>query len=321
MEQPTVRIVYGLTLETGKWLRAEIEHGVQSAGIVTMPICRYRKEGVYQYMTEQQESVLILEEGLQASSPYVAEDIIKLTDTGKSKILFLLDRKHYGTDYTKTLYLCGILNAVYTDEVSGTELVRLLLSGRTNEEARKYYGIELHRDAQKNLAEINSAYLDMYLKYIEDSTLQSEMDSRYSFAASQLSSAENKVLIESLSPEVSRFLEGNETYRQYRSGRERRGFFTRLAEAGARKKQQEPLVEAGSVSNGLEAEPPTGFEPEPDMSWKASGCLGESEREEDMLAVLDRFRRFRGNEGGGEEQVVKRDTLIEFGHYLQTLDA
>lgn len=321
MEQPTARIVYGLTLETGKWLRAEIEYGAQAAGIVTIPICRYRKEGIYQYLTEQQESVLILEEGLQASSPYAAEDIIKLTDAGKSKILFLLDRKHYGTDYVKTLYLCGILNAVYADEVHGAELVHLLLSGRSNEEARRYYGIEFHRDAQKNLAEINSEYLDRYLEYIEDSTLQSEMDSRYSFVASRLSIAENKVLIDSLSPEVSRFLEGNEVYKQYRSGRERKGFFSRLTEAGTRKRRQEPSAEANSISSGLEVEPPIGFEPEPDVLRKATAHLGGLEEEDDMLAVLDRFRNFRENECGEEEQPVKQDTLVEFGRYLQTLDA
>ena len=315
MEQPTVRVVYGLTLETGKRLRAEMEQAAREAGIEITPICRYRKEGVYQYMTEQQDSILILEERLQASSPYVDEDIIKMTEAGKTKIIFLLDQRHFGSDYIRTLYLCGILNAVFIQEATGAELVRLLITGRTNEEARKYYGIRLHRDIQKELAEINSEYLGICLEYIEDSTIQSEMDSRYRFAASRLSGEENKVLIDSLSPEILRFLEGNEIYRQYRGGRERKGFLSRLTAGGKKKPEPDMRMERAVLENEL----PMGMEPE--IHLEPSGHLLETEGEEDMLAVLDRFRNFRDNSSTEENQPVRRDTLIDFGHYLQTLDA
>lgn len=307
MEQPMVRVVYGLTLETGK-LRAEIEQAAREAGVEIMPICRYRKEGIYQYMADQPESILILEENLQASSPYTDDDIVKISEEGNPHILFLLDEKHYGTDYMKTLYLSGILNAVFTQQATGVELVRLLISGRTNEEARNYYGIQLHRDAQKDRGEVNTEYLGTCLEYIEDSTVQSEMDSRYRFAASRLSPKENMVLIDSLSPEINRFLEGNEIYKHYQRGRERKGFFSRI---GARKKTKEPALEVDGT--GEEDTMPEILREQPVNFMEPLG-------EEDMLAVLDRFRNYR-DDSKEEGQPMKLDSLVEFGHYLQSLDA
>lgn len=316
MEQPTVRVVYGLTLETGKQLREEIERELREAGIEIISICRYRKDGIYQYVAEQKETVLILEEGLQASSLYGQEDIIKLTDSGNHKILFLLDQKHYGTDYMKTLYLCGVLNAVFLQEATGAELVRLMLNGRTNEEARSYYGIKFHRDAQKEMAEINTEYLGTCLEYIEDSTLQSEMDSRYRFTASRLSREENKVLIDSLSPGITRFLEGNEIYRQYRSGRTRRGFLSRFKGPGKEAQESVVIYEEAGCKDGNHM----GEDIKPEAHRDINDRL-EPEGEEDMLSILDRYRNFREGGGGEEVHELARDSLIEFGHYLQTLEA
>ena len=47
----------------------------------------------------------------------------------------------------------------------------------------------------------------------------------------------------------------------------------------------------------------------------------EPEGEEDMLSILDRYRNFREGGGGEEVHELARDSLIEFGHYLQTLEA
>lgn len=319
MEQPTIRVVYGLTLETGKRLRAGTEQAAQAAGVEILPICRYRKEGVQTYLTEQQgKTTYILEEGLQASSPYTEDDIIKLAEIGRPHIIFLLDRKHYGTRYIKALYLSGILNAVFTQDATGEELARLLLFGRTNEEARAYYGIQIHRDAQKELEEVNTEYLDTCLAYIEDSSIHSEMDSRYRFAATRLGQEENKVLANSLSPEILRFLEGNEVYKHYRTGRERKGLISRLTTGGKKRPQEEKIVckNIGDIGSSHREEMK---ESTPHQSIQET--LLSSWEDEDMLVVMDRFRNCKETNHAEESPSIKQDSLMEFGLYLQALDA
>lgn len=325
MEQPTVRVVYGLTLETGKRLRIEIEQAARDAEIEILPICRYRKEGIHQYITEQQDqAALILEEGFQASSPYTEDDIIKLTEIGKSPILFLLDQRHYGTSYMKTLYLCGILNAVFMNDATGEKLVRLLLSGRTNEEARDYYGIQLHRDAQKEQAEVNSEYLDCCLSYIEDSTMRSEIEARYHFVSSRLSPKENMVLAGSLPSDISRFLDKDEVYRHYQSDTEKKGFIMRLVAATRRKPLNAMLDENMSSKELL-------FQRKNMESYIPQASLEQPlklDTEEDMLGILERFRNYSqcdsqndNKNDSNKESQPPFDSLMEFGHYLQAMDA
>lgn len=317
MEQLTVRVVYGLTMETGKRLRAEIEQAAREAEIEILPICRYRKEGIFQYTVEQQaQATFILEEGLQAASPYIEDDIIKLTETGNPQIIYLLNQKHYGTSYMKTLYLCGILNAVFINDATGEKLVRLLLSGRTNEEARAYYGIQLHRDEQKKQEYVNSEYLDSCLGYIEDSALQTEIETKFQFAVSKLSPKENKILIDSLSPQITQFLDKNEIYRHYRSDSNWKVFITRLGSISRKKalisilssenvKAGELLANSGMIESDI-PEAPSKFLPD--------------DAEEDMAVTLERFRNYRQNDRTEESQSTI-DPLMEFGDYLRALDA
>lgn len=78
-----IKILYGLSLETSEKLRESLERelGRKCKGLQT--VCRYRKEGVYQYAKDQADDLLlILEENLQSGNPYEQEELIHLTDIG-----------------------------------------------------------------------------------------------------------------------------------------------------------------------------------------------------------------------------------------------
>ena len=145
-----IKILYGLSLETSEKLRELLEQELRRKGKSLQTVCRYRKEGVYQYAKDQEEGMLlILEENLQSGNPFEKEELTQLIDIGENRIIFLLDKAHYGDDYIKLLYACGIYDALFLDEADSKRFLTLLKKKRTNAEARKYYGIETARDREK----------------------------------------------------------------------------------------------------------------------------------------------------------------------------
>lgn len=85
------KILFGLTLAVSKQIRNDLERTAARKIPCLQSVCRYRKDGIYQYVKQQPENVLIiLEENLQGASPYTAEEIQQLTDLGNNRIIFLM---------------------------------------------------------------------------------------------------------------------------------------------------------------------------------------------------------------------------------------
>ena len=125
------KILFGLTLAVSKQIRGDLERTAASKIPCLQSVCRYRKDGIYQYVKQQPENVLIiLEENLQGASPYTTEEIQQLTDLGNNRIIFLMDRCHYGDEFVHALYCCGVYDAVYLDEVSADGIMGLIKDGR-----------------------------------------------------------------------------------------------------------------------------------------------------------------------------------------------
>ncbi len=211
-----IKILYGLSLETSEKLREPMEQELERKGKSLQTVCRYRKDGVYQYAKDQTDGILlILEENLQSGSPYEKEELMQLTDIGGNRIIFLLDRSHYGDSYIKMLYACGVYDAMFLDEVDSGKFITLLKKGRTNAEARKYYGIETARDREKVDNTVNTECLNSYLEFVETGMLAEDVDQKYRFAVSQLNRKEKRVLGGSLPRTVTCRLQGNERYQHY----------------------------------------------------------------------------------------------------------
>lgn len=314
------KIVFGLTLPVSRQIRGDLEQAATRKIPCLQTVCRYRKEGIYQYAKQQQETFLtILEENLQGASPYTVEEIQQLADLGNSRIIFLLDRCHYGDDYVHALYCCGVYDALYLDEVSADDIMKLIKDGRNCAQAREYYGICTMRDAERQHNIVDEEYLNAYLECIEEGQGKEEINSRYRFAASRLGSKENRALAGSITASVAYELIGNELYQFYKGGnKERRRWFPKRKAALS----QEAAFISGEENEIVETEEER--ESEVLEIERADDDAPESAQErppEDMLVIMERFRMMVAVDSDMSVlEMEEVDLLILMGNYLKTVD-
>lgn len=321
-----IKILYGLSLETSEKLREPLEQELGRKGKSLQTVCRYRKEGVYQYAKDQEGDILlILEENLQSGNPYEKEELMQLTDIGENRIIFLLDKIHYGDDYIRLLYACGIYDALFLDEADPRKFLTLLKKKRTNAEARKYYGIETARDREKADNIANTEYLNAYLEFVETGMLAEDVDQKYRFAASRLSTKENRVLAASLPRPVTRMLQGNELYQHYiGGGKKKRG----LLGLGRKEKQGTESVSQASSEEVRITPPVIAEERELAVSIqnKKEVQLTKADydsQEEDMLQVMDRYRTYYMEETPDlpyTDDGNTTDLIMAMGAFLKQID-
>lgn len=324
-----IKILYGLSLETSEKLREPLERelGRKCKGLQT--VCRYRKEGVYQYAKGQTDDLLlILEENLQGGNPYEKEELMYLTDIGGNRIIFLLDRTHYGDEYIKMLYACEIYDALFLDEIDTRKFMMLLKKNRTNAEARKYYGIETARDREKANNVVNTEYLNSYLEFVETGMLANDVDQKYRFAVSRLSTKENRALAASLPGSVTRMLQGNELYQYYiGGGKKKRGLLGigRKEKQGSEGLALDSSEEIGSVPLAIveERQAAIPVQNEKEVQQTKNACDSQEDKDEDMLEVMDRYRTYYMEETPDlpySDDGNATDLMMAMGTYLKQID-
>lgn len=321
-----IKILYGLSLETSEKLREPLEQELERKGKSLQTVCRYRKEGVYQYTKDQEESILlILEENLQSGNPYEKEELVQLTDIGENRIIFLLDRSHYGDEYIKLLYACGIYDALFLDEADSRKFLTLLKKKRTNAEARKYYGIETARDKEKTENIANTEYLNSYLEFVETGMLAEDVDQKYRFAVSRLSARENRALAVSLPGPVTRMLQGNELYQYYiGSGKKKRGLlgFGRKEKQDTKGLTQDLAEEVRNIPSAIAEEREIAVSIQNEREVKLTKDDFDSQ-EEDMLQVMDRYRTYCMEETPDllyADDGNAADLMMSMGTFLKQID-
>lgn len=321
-----IKILYGLSLETSEKLREPLEQELRRKGKSPQIVCRYRKEGVYQYAKDQEEGILmILEENLQSGNPFEKDELTQLTDIGENRVIFLLDKAHYGDDYIKLLYACGIYDALFLDEADSKRFLTLLKKKRTNAEARKYYGIETARDREKADNIVNTEYLNSYLEFVETGMLAGDVDQKYRFAVSRLSTKENRVLTASLPGSVTRMLQGNELYQYYIGGeKKKRGLL-----GHGRKERQETEDLTQSLYEEVRNTPLVVAEEREiavSIQNERNAPLTKDDfdsQEEDMLLVMDRYRTYYIEETPDlsyTDDGNETDLMMDMGTYLKQID-
>lgn len=316
------KILFGLTLAVSKQIRNDLERTAARKIPCLQSVCRYRKDGIYQYVKQQPENVLIiLEENLQGASPYTAEEIQQLTDLGNNRIIFLMDRCHYGDEFVHALYCCGVYDAVYLDEVSADGIMGLIKDGRNCAQAREYYGICTLRDAERQRNLVNEECLNAYLECIEEGQGTEEINERYRFAVTRLGAEENRILAGSITASVVNELVGNELYQFYKGGaKEKRRWFP---------KRKSPVVQNTAVSSFDDFDVMTDFEQETEEildtgnpAAEVSETVEKSEPDvEDMFAVMERFRMMAAADAENSvTDINETNLMIVMGNYLRTVD-
>lgn len=312
-----MKILYGLTLNTAQKLKEPLETALNNAGREIQTVCRYRKEGIYQYAKEQKDILIILEENLQGNNPYDQEDIQQLTDISGNRIIFLVNRSHYGSNYLKILYACGVYDALFLDEVTPAAILDLINHERNNEEARKYYGISISRDMEKIQQIINLNYLNDYLEFLEEACLPQDINYRYRFVASRLGEEENRILAASLPDASIRVLQGNEIYHFYaESGKKRRIFPLKMRI----EKENTYTKNVEKIENMWENDTED-TETEIDRNDDIIQ-LEHLEKEEDMLKIMEQYRAFcqQNSDMTFVSYGVNEDMRIKMGRYLREID-
>lgn len=239
MPERHIKVVCGLNNETSILLKERLQEAAAEKGLKLQIVSRYRKEGVYQYVTEHPEyQYVILQEILQSSNPYTAEDVALLTEERDVRVIIVLNKNHAGNRYMRVLYAAGILDALYEEDAYAEKIVELLCRGRTRKEARRYYGIESAADVEKAMQIIDEDRLKSFLSYIESGGPYNETISRYEFVATRMTAVENLHLIRNMGPRLPKVLTDSDLFRYYKGflegkPKKRFGLF--------RKKENSPL--------------------------------------------------------------------------------
>ncbi len=288
-------------------------------------VCRYRKEGVYQYLKQQTDAVVIIEERLQGGSPYTTEELQALSDLGEHRIIFLMDSVHYGDDYVKELYCCGIYDAFYLEQVKVKDILKLIFQGRNCAQAREYYGIHNLRDAEKQHNLVNEEVLEACVEFVEEGTCPEDINLRYRFVSERLGMEENRVLSANVCQSVADCLKGNEVYQYFRGTmRDKRWLLPwkkvkKKAEAVEHKelmfdKSDKPIEIFLPEAAGRQQieEPVSALQP-----MEIKKAIQESE---EMLAMMERFRAVSSQDQPAKTESSGEDLRVLLGRYLKTID-
>ena len=112
---------------------------------------KYTKSSIRDFLTANPSyTTAVLLEVMNNSSDeniakYTAEELALLADERDMNIIVLLNESHKSTSFMEILYAAGITSAIYQKGRKGgatpKEVVDLILTKRSNRQAREYYGI------------------------------------------------------------------------------------------------------------------------------------------------------------------------------------
>lgn len=238
-------ILCGLSSGAGGDIRAALIEAAREEGYDAVCVSRYRKEGIRQYISEHPEfRVLVLQEAMQSSYPYTAEELSELMDDYHLNIVISIRKAHRANPYMKILYTAGILNALYEEDATAENILKCILYPRTRKECRAYYQITTSADAMRALDIVNEERMQGYLSYIEESQNDEEIVRKYRYVAKSLKIIENMYLVKHLSEHVKSVIASEEEYQRATELQDKKkGWFSGKREK-SREKRKRPKIQA-----------------------------------------------------------------------------
>lgn len=216
-------ILCGLSSEASDDICGVLQETARAKGFETVCVSRYRKEGIRQYVSEHPEfRLLVLQEAMQSSYPYTAEELAELMDDYNLNIVISLRKSHRANTYMKVLYTAGILNALYEEDATAENIMERILYPRTRRECREYYQISTAADAMRSLEIVDEDRMKGYLSYVEETKDEEEIIKKYHYVANSLKIIENIYLVEHFSERVKDTLGSDEMYRQVTGVKEKK---------------------------------------------------------------------------------------------------
>lgn len=212
-EREKLYILCGLSNEGSEDIRSALIDAARDQGYEAVCVSRYRKEGIRQYISEHQEfRLLVLQEAMQSSYPYTAEELAELMDDYNLNIVISINKSHRANTYMKILYTAGILNALYEEDATADNILKRILYPRTRKECRAYYQITSAADAMRTLEVVDEDKIKGYISYLEESQNDIEIQKKFKYIANSSKLIENMYLIKFFSARIQNALAEDETY-------------------------------------------------------------------------------------------------------------
>ena len=270
-------ILCGLAGKGEDDIRNALAEKAEEAGYEAVCVSRYRKEGIRQYIAEHPEfRTVLLQESMQSSYPYTADELASLMDNYNLNIIVSLSKSHRANLYMKILYTAGILNALFEEDASAENIMNLILYPRTRKDCREYYRITNTADALEALDIVDEQKLQGILEYIEESDTDDEIRKKYRYVAKTLKIIENIYLARHLSEHVKTILSIEDDFQKYSAQKKKRWqLFT-----GKRKprREQPPEGQGKPAPQPMQAEMPD--------SWEEDGDSVDEMVDEDISDLL-----------------------------------
>lgn len=151
-----VNIIYGI-YKIGDTARVAIKKDLTDAGceVVDDSIVRAIKTGIDQavsnYASEDQ-LVLILSHKLEDKNPFTINDLLRYQKAVPNiKIVFIVESDMKGSELLQDMSNNGMYLAMYANETSGKTIRDLIVTGRTVEDAKRYYGVKNLKNISKQI--------------------------------------------------------------------------------------------------------------------------------------------------------------------------
>lgn len=209
-------ILCGLAGKGENDIRNALIEKAEKLGYEAVCVSRYRKEGIRQYIAEHPEfRIVLLQESMQSSYPYTAEELAELMDDYNLNIIVSLNKSHKANPYMKILYAAGILNALFEEDATAANIMNLILYPRTRRSCREYYQITNASDVMETLEIVDEQKMQGFLEYIEESETDSEILDKYRYVAKSVKIIENIYLARHLSEHVKTILAEDDEFQKY----------------------------------------------------------------------------------------------------------
>lgn len=150
----------------------KLKEKLREVGVDATIHAKLTKTKIREYVdTNPDCNVVILRERVGMSA-YTAEEITQLTDKRDVNIIIVLNGRHYGTEFMKTLFIGGVRNAIFQHGANGgasvSDIVSLILQKRSLKDTREYYGIE---NKKMDLGFLDDGdYIDYYQELHKEGT-------------------------------------------------------------------------------------------------------------------------------------------------------
>lgn len=151
-----LNIIYGVA-NISEVARIAIRNELTSAGyeVVDDSIVREIKSGIDQAVSSYarpEQLVLTLSSSLEPKNPFTINDLLRYQkEVPNIKIVFVVSEDMKGSELLKDMSDNGMYLAMYSRETSAKMIKDLIVTGRTVEEAKRYYGVSGVKNVSKQI--------------------------------------------------------------------------------------------------------------------------------------------------------------------------